>query len=103
MHNNKKNIYRVLYFLSNIKEASGQDIEKGLRLPQPEVSVAVKELEKEGWIESRRENYPGKGRPIHIYKLKYPIQNIKSMIKMRIEDEAQKQILSIFQYLNGVN
>jgi predicted transcriptional regulator len=99
-----KNIYRILYFLSNIKEASGQEIADVLGLRQPEIAVAMQELLSQKWIDERREPHiGGKGAPKKIYKLRCPLQNIKGIIKMRIEDEAQNEIQNIFRVLNGVN
>jgi len=71
-----KNLAKTLLYVSQCDECRSVDIEQGTRLRQPEVSVAMQQLLNKGWIEKRDLKKKGKGRPVHIYKLTYPLQNI---------------------------
>ena len=72
----KRNVAKVLTYLKNVKEVTSRDLEMGSDLRQPEVSIAMRELEELGWIAEREEKKPGKGRPYKIYQLKTSIEAI---------------------------
>ena len=63
-----KNMAKTLLYLSQVPECKSADIEQGADLRQPEVSIAMQELRKRGWIQKRDLKKKGKGRPVHIYK-----------------------------------
>jgi predicted transcriptional regulator len=42
-----------LVYLSNVEEATSQDLEIGSELRQPEVSIAMCEFKRLGWIDER--------------------------------------------------
>jgi len=71
-----KNLAKTLMYISNADECRSADIERGANLRQPEVSVAMKQLQRRGWIKKRDLKKKGKGRPVHLYKLTSPIDNI---------------------------
>jgi predicted transcriptional regulator len=48
----KKNIAKVLVFLANTPEATPREIERGIDIRQPEVSIAIKYMAEQGWIKS---------------------------------------------------
>ena len=73
-----KNLAKTLTYISQVDECRSSEIEKGANLRQPEVSVAMQELKKKGWIDKRDLKKEGKGRPICIYKLTSPLDNIIS-------------------------
>ncbi len=52
------------------------NLERLARLPQPEVSIAMKQLKEHDWINERDEKKPGKGRPYKIYSLKVGFNKI---------------------------
>jgi predicted transcriptional regulator len=86
-----KNFAKTLMYISQVDECRSSEIEHGANLRQPEVSVAMKDLSKRGWIEKRDKKKEGKGRPIYIYKLALPLNKI---IKT-VEDEKLKEIESV--------
>jgi len=86
-----KNLAKTLLYVSQCDECRSADIEQATRLRQPEVSVAMQQLIDKGWIKKRDMKKKGKGRPVHIYKLTYPLQNI---IK-NFEEEKTKEIDTI--------
>ena len=65
----KKNIARILVYLTNIPEATSHDIERGTDMRQPEVSIAMQYLLDKGWIRNRESSADSKGRPLKIYEL----------------------------------
>jgi len=71
-----KNLAKTLTYISQVDECRSADVEQGANLRQPEVSVAMQELKKKGWIDKRDLKKEGKGRPIYIYKLASDLDNI---------------------------
>ena len=63
-----KNLAKTLLCLSQFDECKCSDVEQGADLRQPEVSIAMQELRRRGWIKKRDLKKEGKGRPVHIYK-----------------------------------
>ena len=64
-----KNLAKTIMFISQVDECKSADIEQGANLRQPEVSIAMQELHRQGWIKKRDIKKKGKGRPVHIYSL----------------------------------
>ena len=82
-----RNLAKTLMYISQVEECRSAEIERGADLRQPEVSVAMQELQKKGWIKQRDIKKKGKGRPVHIYKLTAPLDNIiKTFEKEKIEE-----------------
>ena len=63
-----KNLAKTLMYISQVDECCSSEIEQGADLRQPEVSIAMQELIKKGWVKKRELKKEGKGRPTHIYK-----------------------------------
>ena len=87
-----KNIAKVLVFLANTPETSSRAIERGVDMRQPEVSIAMKSLIDKGWIGSRESSAESKGRPMKIYKLTKPINEIIEIIENEKKTEAKNQL-----------
>ena len=83
-----RNVARTLSYLQNLNEATSVDLERGARLRQPEVSVAVKELKQRNWINEREEKRAGKGRPYRIYSLKLHFGDIISLLEKQQKKEV---------------
>ncbi|MFZ3060141.1 MAG: MarR family transcriptional regulator [Candidatus Methanoperedens sp.] len=87
-------VSRTLSYLQNVAEATAVWLEKGAGLHQPEVSIAVKELNERGWINEREEKKPGKGRPHKIYSLEVRFNNIIAQLekqqKKAVDEERAK-------------
>jgi len=90
-----RNIAKVLVFLANTPEASSRAIERGVDMRQPEVSVAMKSLIDRGWIRSRESSAESKGRPMKIYELAKPINEIIEGIENEKATEAKNQLALI--------
>lgn len=83
-----RNIAKTLMYISNVEECRSAEIEHHANLRQPEVSVAMQELQKRGWIKKRDLRKKGKGRPVHLYSLTQPIDQIVKTF----EEEKLKEI-----------
>ena len=83
-----RNLSKTLLYVSQVDECRSAEIEQGADLRQPEVSIAMKELHKRGWIKKRNLKKEGKGRPVHIYK---KTMNLSQIIKT-FEKEKLKEI-----------
>ncbi|MCX9084646.1 MAG: transcriptional regulator protein [Candidatus Methanoperedens sp.] len=91
----KRNVAKVLTYLKNVKDVTSRDLEMGSDLRQPEVSIAMRELEELGWIGEREEKKPGKGRPYKIYKLETKIDSIIEHLESQKKKESQAMMASI--------
>ncbi len=90
-----RTVARTLSYLQNVNETTSIELERGTGLRQPEISIAMKELEEHGWISEREEKKPGKGRPNKVYSLKVGFNKIIDQIERqqrKAVDEMQKNI-----------
>jgi len=96
-----KNLAKTLTYISQVDECRSAEVEQGANLRQPEVSVAMQDLKKKGWIDKRDLKKEGKGRPIYIYKLASPLDNIiGSFEKEKLQEiEAVKRDIAELKIL----
>ncbi|MDD5617126.1 MAG: transcriptional regulator protein [Candidatus Methanoperedens sp.] len=90
-----RNIARTLSYLQNVNEATSVELERVVRLHQPEVSIAMKQLKERDWINEREKKKTGKGRPYKIYSLKVSFNDIISQLEkqqMKAVDDAKTKI-----------
>ena len=71
-----RNVATLITFLANVSEANSREIEMTTDLRQPEVSIAMRTLRNNNWVEEREIKTEGKGRPMKIYTLSVPIEDI---------------------------
>jgi predicted transcriptional regulator len=88
----KKNIAKVLVFLAKTPEATSHAIERGTGLRQPEVSLAMGYLMDQGWIRSRECKGDHKGRPMKMYTLAKPLNEILDYIENEKKIEVSNQL-----------
>jgi len=86
-----RNLAKTLMYISQVDECRSAEIEHDANLRQPEVSVAMQQLQKKGWVSRRDLKKKGKGRPVHLYKLTSPIDKIVNTF----EKEKVKEIESV--------
>ncbi|MGD9778551.1 transcriptional regulator [Methanomethylovorans sp.] len=92
--NMNRSVALVLACLSTGEEVTSRSIEKKAGLRQPEVSIAMRYLCDNNWIEVREEKKTeGKGRPVKLYKLVVPLE----YIIQRIENDVMYQKLSVLE------
>ncbi len=86
----------TLACLAKGREISSQSIEMISGLRQPEVSVAMRYLRENNWINIREEKKSkGKGRPIKLYRLTVPMDRIVSKIEEEIIAESRLVLRNI--------
>ena len=71
-----RNVASMITYLANVEEATSREIEIGSNLRQPEVSIAMRTLRNNNWVEEREVKTKEKGRPMNVYKLGVPIDKI---------------------------
>ena len=95
-----RNIATTLTYLTNVPEASSQEIEMSTGLRQPEVSVAMRYMRKNTWISVHDKKTSGKGRPTKIYSLSAPVDRIVQHYENKILDETQATMKAIDKLKN---
>jgi len=88
----KTNVAKVLVFLANAAESTSRDIERGIDMRQPEVSLAMKYMAGQGWITSNEIPSVKKGRPNKKYSLALPVKDIVAVIEKNAKNEAIQQL-----------
>ena len=89
-------------FADDDDELTQVDIEMFTRLRQPEVSVAVRELRRRGWIATSLRPKEGKGRPLNVYRLAMPMREIVREIVRERNREIDRQQELAAQLLQAV-
>ena len=86
-----RNLSKTLLYICQVDECRSADIEQAADLRQPEVSIAMQELRKRGWVQKRDLKKKGKGRPVHIYK---NLTDLSKIVKA-FEQEKLKEVESV--------
>jgi predicted transcriptional regulator len=90
-----RSVATTMAYLMNVDEASSREIEISTGLRQPEVSLAMRLMHNQSWVSVRSEKKSGKGRPVKIYSLAAPVDEIISYYEDMIYKESQATILVI--------
>jgi len=86
-----RNLAKTIMYLSQIDECRSADVEQVANLRQPEVSVAMQELRRRGWVAKQDIKGKGKGRPVHVYK---PVVQLSEIMK-NIEQEKLREFETV--------
>jgi predicted transcriptional regulator len=89
------NVARLIAFLKDQNERSSRDIEVATGLRQPEVSIAMRTLRERNWLSETEIKSSGKGRPLKIYALKTPLNEIIDYYEAEKNMESARAIESI--------
>lgn len=100
--NISRNVASTLAYLSSVDEATSKDLELGSQLRQPEVSIAMRELRKSGWLEEREVKKEGKGRPMKVYRLSIPMSEIVVHLENQTRLNAKRTMRNI-EKLKSIN
>jgi len=87
-----RNVATMMAYLMNVDKASAREIEISTGLRQPEVSLAMRLMRNQSWVSVRSEKKPGKERPMKIYSLAAPVDEIISYYEDKIYKESQATI-----------
>jgi predicted transcriptional regulator len=90
-----RNVATMITYLANTDEVTSREIEMGTDLRQPEVSIAMRTLRQNNWVEEHDVKLDGKGRPMKIYKLGVPIEKIIKHYEEEKNSEAAQNMKSI--------
>jgi predicted transcriptional regulator len=91
----------TLACLSKGEEISSQCIEMVSGLRQPEVSIAMRYLRENDWIDMREEKKnQGKGRPVKLYKLTVRMETIINTIEENVMAESNAVLQNIERLKN---
>jgi predicted transcriptional regulator len=88
-------VARTLAYLQKVDTATSVDLERGTGLRQPEVSIAMRQLNPFDWIEENEEKKPGKGRPNKVYSLKVGFKDIIAHLEKQQKKEIDDGMASI--------
>jgi predicted transcriptional regulator len=90
-----RNVATMITYLANTEEVTSREIEMGTDLRQPEVSIGMRTLRQNNWVNEREVKAEGKGRPMKIYKLGVPIETIIKHYEDVKNNEATKTMQAI--------
>lgn len=91
----------TLACLSKGEEISSQRIEMVSGLRQPEVSIAMRYLRENDWVDMREEKKnQGKGRPVKLYKLTVQMEKIINSIEEDVMTESKAVLQNIERLKN---
>ncbi len=93
-----KNLAKTLLYIYQVDECRSADVEHAADLRQPEVSIAMQELRRRGWIKKRDLKKEGKGRPVHIYKTSTQLSKIMNDLeheKLKEFENVKKDITEL--------
>ena len=88
-----RNVASMITYRANVEEATSREIEIGSNLRQPEVSIAMRSLRNNGWVEEREVKKDGKGRPMKVYRL---IISLEEIIK-HFEEEKKVESTMVME------
>ena len=100
-----KNLAKTLMYMSQVEECRSVEIERNASLRQPEVSVAMQELQRRGWIKKRDLKKKGKGRPVHLYSLRSDLDKVVEQFeqeKIRQIDSIKKDLTELKSLINTI-
>ena len=98
----KRNVAKVLVFLTKTPMVTSRAIDRGTDLRHLEVATVMQYLKKQGWINSLENKARSKGRPVKIYELAKPIPEIVSGIEKEKINKANDQLQLIQKLRNYV-
>lgn len=90
-----RNVASMITYLANVQEATSREIEIGSNLRQPEVSIAMRALRNNGWVEEREVKKDGKGRPMKVYRLIISLEEIISHFEEEKKMESTRVMENI--------
>jgi predicted transcriptional regulator len=90
-----RNVATIVAYLMNVDEKSSHEIEISTGLRQPEVSLAIRLMRNNSWVSVRSKKKPGKGRPMNIYSLITPVDEIRNYYENKIYKNYRGTISAI--------
>jgi len=91
----KRNASRVLVLMIRGFDLTSREIERVCDIRQPEVSIALTDLEKRKWVRKVGQKSENKGRPVLIYHLVKSVDDILDELKKVIVGDYDKKLHEI--------
>ena len=99
------NVAKVITYLVVAGESTSREIERGTDMRQPEVSIAMRTLRRENWVDEKDvKSSEGKGRPHKVYTLIPPVDEIIRSIedaKRKKSAEAMESIRKLKELVSS--
>ena len=101
--NVSKPVAKALACLLSIDRITSREVERMSRLRQPEVSIAMNYLKENNWVDVEElKKKQGKGRPIKVYSLIVPMDEIIETIEKKVLSE-NKILLENIEKLKSIS
>jgi predicted transcriptional regulator len=101
--NVSKPVAKALSCLLSTDKITSREVERMSRLRQPEVSIAMNYLKENNWVEVEElKKKQGKGRPIKVYSLIVPMDEIIETIEKKVLSE-NKILLENIEKLKSIS
>lgn len=101
--NVSKPVAKALACLLSTDKITSREVERMSRLRQPEVSIAMNYLKENNWVEVEElKKKQGKGRPIKVYSLIVPMDQIIETIEKKVLSE-NKILLENIEKLKSIS
>ncbi len=101
--NVSKPVAKALACLLSTDQITSREVERMSRLRQPEVSIAMNFLEENNWVDVEElKKKQGKGRPIKVYSLIVPMNEIIETIEKKVLSE-NKMLLENIEKLKSIS
>ena len=101
----QRNVAKVITYLAVAGESTSREIERGTDMRQPEVSIAMRTLRRENWVDEKDvKSSEGKGRPHKVYTLIPPVDEIIRSIedaKRKKSAEAMESIRKLKELVSS--
>jgi predicted transcriptional regulator len=101
----QRNVAKVITYLAVAGESTSREIERGTDIRQPEVSIAMRTLRRENWVDEKDvKSSEGKGRPHKVYALNTPVDEIIRSIedaKRKKSAEAMESIRKLKELVSS--
>jgi predicted transcriptional regulator len=101
----QRNVAKVITYLAIAGESTSREIERGTDMRQPEVSIAMRTLRRENWVDEKDvKSSEGKGRPHKVYTLIPPVDEIIRSIedaKRKKSAEAMESIRKLKELVSS--
>jgi len=91
----KRNASRVLVLMIRGFDLTSREIERVCDIRQPEVSIALTDLETRKWVKKVGQKSENKGRPVLIYHLVKSVDDILDELKKVIVGDYDKKLHEI--------
>jgi len=91
----RRNTARVLVLMIRDIDLTSREMERVCDLRQPEVSIALTDLQKRKWVKDIRQAREGKGRPVVIYHLVTSLDGILEELEKAIAGDYEEKIQEI--------